>query len=271
MSYACAAASFFRKPGMVGVVGDDFPKAHIARLERFGVDVRGLQKLTGKTFRWSGVYEEDMNQRRTLSTELNVFADFRPELPVDYRTTPFLFLANIEPRLQTHVLEQARKPRFVAADTMNLWIQTARADLLKVVRRIHLLLINDEEARMLSGETSLWKAARAILKMGPRFVIIKRGEHGSVLASKGGFYLLPAFPVEDVRDPTGAGDCFAGGLMGFLAQTGRTDISTLRRAMLHGTIMASFCVEDFSLERFQSLRATAINSRFSAFSRMIGC
>jgi sugar/nucleoside kinase (ribokinase family) len=269
VSYACTAASFFRRPGLVGVVGDDFPAEHVRRLERFGVDVRGLQRKPGKTFRWSGVYEADMNQRRTLSTELNVFADFWPELPPDYRASPFLFLANIEPRLQSHVLDQVRKPKFVAADTMNLWIHTAREDLLAVIRRVHLLLVNDEEARLLSGKAGLWEAAQSILKMGPRFLIIKRGEHGSVLASRTGRFLLPAFPVDDVRDPTGAGDCFAGGLMGFLARAGKADESAVRRAMVHGTVMASFCVEDFSLDRFQGLKAVQVAARHAAFCRMI--
>lgn len=269
VSYACTAASFFRKPGLVGVVGDDFPEEYSRRLQRFGVDMRGLQRKPGKTFRWSGVYEADMNRRRTISTELNVFADFWPELPPDYRECRFLFLANIEPRLQIHVLDQVRKPGFVAADTMNLWIHTAREDLLKVIRRVHLLLVNDEEARLLSGEASLWKAAKIILKMGPRFLIIKRGEYGSVLVSAAGRFLLPAFPVDDVRDPTGAGDCFAGGLMGFLALRGRTDEPTLRRAMMHGTVLAAFCVEDFSLDRFHTLKALHVAARYADFCRMI--
>ena len=268
-SYACVAASFFQKTGMVGIVGEDFPASYTRRLARFEVDTKGLQRVPGKTFRWSGVYETDMNQRRTIATKLNVFADFRPELPPDYRKSPFLFLANIEPRLQTHVLAQVAKPGFVAADTMNLWIQTARKDLLKVIRRVNLLLINDEEARMLSGEAGLWNAASAILKMGPKFLVIKRGEHGSILVSKSMRFMLPAFPVTDVRDPTGAGDCFAGGLMGFLAYSNKTDESALRKAMVHGTVMASFCVEKFSIDSFLALRKTQINTRHAAFCRML--
>ncbi len=269
VSYASVVASFFCAPGMVGVVGSDFPAAHIRRLKSRGVDLRGLQRVPGKTFRWSGRYAADMNRRTTLSTELNVFADFSPELPHEYRSCPFLFLANIEPRLQLHVLDQARKPKLVAADTMNLWIQKTRKDLLKVIKRIDILLINDEEAVMLSGNNEVWDAAASILKMGPRFLIIKRGEHGSILVSRSGRFLLPACPADVVRDPTGAGDCFAGGLIGFLARARATDETSIRRAMIHGAVLASFCVEDFSLERLFALRPAQLSARTAAFRRML--
>ncbi len=269
VSFACAAASFFSTTGMVGVVGDDFPPAYAALYERFGIDLAGLQRVPGKTFRWEGEYSTDMNDRRTLRTELNVFADFSPKLPEAYRTSPFLFLANISPELQSHVLGEMKAPKFVAADTMDLWINTARPALERVIRSVHLLTLNDSEARMFSGEHNLIKAAACVRAMGPTYVVIKKGEHGAMLFGPAGTFMVPAFPLEAVLDPTGAGDTFAGGMMGALAALGRTDEAAVRLAMVYGSVVASFGVERFSLERLADLTRADIESRTAAFRKMI--
>jgi len=268
-SFACAAASFFAKGGMVAVAGHDFPRAHLAKLRGRGIDLKGLQIARGRTFRWSGVYEKDFNSRRTLRTELNVFESFMPELPDHYRKSPFVFLANIAPALQSHVMKQVQKPRFVMADTMNLWIQTARPELARLIKKIDLLLINDEEARQLTDEKHLPDAARKILGWGPRYVIVKKGEHGSLFASRGGMFLLPAFPVPRVVDPTGAGDAFAGGFIGCLAMRGSLSNTALRRAMVYGTVTASFAVESFGLDRLAGATRRAIEQRAREFMQMI--
>lgn len=268
-SFACAAASFFAKCGMVAVAGDDFSRVSMNTLKKAGIDLVGLQFARGKTFRWSGVYEEDFNNRRTLSTKLNVFASFMPELPETYKASPFVFLANIAPALQAHVMAQVDSPRFVMADTMDLWINTARADLLKLIKKVDLLLLNDSEARHLSGEKHLVAAARKLLKLGPRYLIIKKGEHGSMLASKSGFFLLSAFPVEKVVDPTGAGDAFAGGLIGWLAAHRDVSDSALRRAMIYGTIAASFAVESFSVDKLVSATRSGLRRRAAEFMSLI--
>lgn len=268
VSYACAGASFFAPVGMVGVVGTDFPAECEAIYKGFGIDLRGLRKAEGRTFRWSGVYEADMNHRRTLLTELNVFADFQPELPVDYRKAPFLFLANIAPALQLHVLSQVDSPRFVAADTMDLWIHTAREKLMEVIGAVDMLALNDSEARMLSGEHNLVKAARKIMGWGPEYVVLKKGEHGAMLFSPSGVYVAPAYPLEVVLDPTGAGDTFAGGFMGALAENGKVDASSIRRAMAYGSVVASFGVEAFSLDRLRKLDRVQIEERLNDFAAL---
>lgn len=280
VSFACAAASFFSRCGMVAVAGADFSRASLNKLKRFGIDLSGLQIAKGKTFRWSGVYEKDFNNRRTLSTKLNVFESFRPELPAKYRRSPFLFLANIAPALQAHVMEQVDAPRFVMVDTMDLWINTARADLLKLIKKVDLLLLNDSEARHLSGAHHLVTAARRLLKLGPRYLVIKKGEHGSMLISKDNIFLLPAFPLDNVIDPTGAGDAFAGGFIGYLAArknlfdstmrtAGPQALSALRQAMIYGTITASFAVEAFSIDRLSALTPRDVNMRAAEFLRMV--
>lgn len=269
VSYACAAASPFTRAGMVGVAGSDFPKECVKLLGEFGIDMRGLQEVEGKTFRWSGVYERDMNTRRTLSTELNVFASFSPELPEAYRESPFLFLANINPGLQLDVLQQVRSPRFVAADTMDLWIKTAREPLMKLISGVDMLLLNDGEARELTGEEHLVKAAGCLLEMGPRYVVIKKGEHGGMLFSRESVFLLPAYPVEEVRDPTGAGDAFAGALVGYLSRAPRASAGAVRRAMAAGTVLASFAVESFGLEKLAGIKRSDIESRMRKFLGMI--
>lgn len=279
-SYACAAASFFSKCGMVAVAGADFSRAALNKLKKCNIDLRGLQITQGKTFRWSGVYEKDFNNRRTLCTELNVFESFMPELPGEYRKSPFLFLANIAPGLQAHVLEQVDSPRFVMADTMDLWINTARADLLKLIKKVDLLLLNDSETRHLSNENHLVSAARRLLKLGPRYLIIKKGEHGSMLVAKHNIFLLPAFPVDNVVDPTGAGDAFAGGFIGYLAaqksfsefarpQASPPAWQALQRAMIYGTITASFAVEAFSIDKLSAVARNDIHKRVAEFMKMV--
>lgn len=269
VSFACVAASFFANVGMVGIVGTDFPEKYIRLLRRFGIDLSGLQREQGRTFRWSGVYEQDMDNRRTISTDLNVFAGFSPELPESYREAPFLFLANIAPDLQLKVLSQARSPRFTAADTMDLWIRTARDPLMEVISKVDMLLLNDSEARELSGESHLVKAAARLLEQGPRYVAIKKGQHGCMVLSEGDVFLMPAYPVPEVHDPTGAGDAFAGGMIGFLASSGRLNTAGVRRAMAAGTVAASFAVESFGLEKLARISRADIKQRGSEFMRMI--
>ncbi len=267
-SYACAAASFFVSTGMVGVVGKDFPPAFTRLYRKLGIDTAGLQVVPGETFRWSGVYENNMDNRRTLSTELNVLASFSPELPASYRRAPYLFLANISPELQAHVLDQVKRPRFVLLDTMDLWINVARDALVDVIGRVTMLTLNESEARHLTGEHSLIRAATMLLDWGPRYVCIKKGEHGSVLFSRNGIALMPAFPLEDVQDPTGAGDTFAGGFLGALARSGSITENNIRKAMTYGAVVASFGVEKFSLDRLQKLTMEQIEARATTFRAM---
>ena len=268
-SYACAASSFFCPVGMVGVVGDDFDEQRIDVYRHFNIDVEGLQKTVGKTFRWSGVYEEDMNDRRTISTDLNVFADFKPTLPASYLDSPFLFLANISPDLQLHVLSEVTGAKYVVADSMDLWINTAREDLVSMISRVDLLMLNDSEVRLLAGEGNTVTAARKVLELGPDTLIVKKGEHGAIMFSEAGMFIVPAYPLEDVVDPTGAGDSFAGGFIGSLAETNSTDEASVRKAMLYGSVVASFGVESFGLDRFRSLTRAEIDDRLAALTRMI--
>jgi sugar/nucleoside kinase (ribokinase family) len=270
-SYVAVAASFLAPgaPRLVGVVGDDFPEPHTRYLEERGIDLAGLERVPGRTFRWSGVYAPDFSTRTTLDTQLNVFETFRPKLPSGWGASRYLFLANIDPVLQLGVLEQADKPAFVACDTMNFWIAGKRAELVRLLERVDMLLLNDEEARQLSGEANLPAAARAIRKLGPRAVVIKRGDAGALLFHEGGVFAAPAFPIEDVVDPTGAGDSFAGGFMGWIAREGDTSPETIRTAMILGSVLASFSVEDFSLDRFRRLDLGQIRERFAAFADLV--
>ena len=269
VSYACAAASFFTTVGAVGIVGDDFPAAAIETYERLGVDLAGLQRVPGKTFRWSGVYEDDMINRRTLSTDLNVFEHFTPELPESYRDAPFLLLGNISPELQLHVLSQIRAPELVVADTMDLWINVARDPLAEVIAKSDMLTLNDVEARMLTDQHNIRKCADAILEMGPKYVVIKKGEHGAILVSEEGIFIIPAYPVDSVEDPTGAGDAFAGGFLGALAREGKTDERAVRQALLYGSVVASVGVQRFSLESFDNLRLANIENRLMELKGMM--
>ncbi|MFI5314169.1 MAG: PfkB family carbohydrate kinase [Myxococcota bacterium] len=267
-SYFGVAASFFTPVRVVAVVGDDFPQEHVAFLASRGLDLAGLQRVPGRTFRWGGRYRESLNERDTLFTELGVFEHFEPVIPLAYRDSEWVFLANIQPRLQRSVLEQTRAPRFSAMDTMNFWIAGARAELEKTLALVKGLVINDEEARQLTGEANLVRAADAIRALGPRVVIVKRGEHGALLFDDSGVFAAPAFPLREVRDPTGAGDTFAGGLMGALASGGELDGDSLRRAMIYGSVLASFCVERFSLDRLRELTRAEIDARFGEFRRL---
>jgi sugar/nucleoside kinase (ribokinase family) len=261
-TYFAAAASAFGPLDLVGIVGRDFKKEHLDFLTRRGVDTSGLEIAAGETFRWSGRYEADWNTRRTLSTHLNVLEDFDPKLPERGRKAQYLFLANGEPRVQHKALDQVEHPSFVMADTMNLWIEIAKEPLLHLLRRVDALVLNEEEARMLTGERSLLRAAGAVLGLGPRYVILKKGEHGAFLLSKDVHFSIPAYPVENVVDPTGAGDAFAGGFMGYLAAQGQHDPATLRKAMVFGTVTASFCVEGFSVEGMSSRSRTDVDQRY---------
>ncbi len=268
-SYFSVAASFLAPVKLTGVVGTDFPQAHVDLMQKHGVDLAGLEKVPGRTFRWAGRYSADFNNRTTLDTQLNVFQDFRPKLPAAWLDSEFVFLANIDPTLQLDVLNQVRKPRFVACDTMNFWIEGKRADLGRLLERVDMLLLNDEEARQLSGLGNLPAAARAIRAMGPKAVVVKRGDAGALLFHEGGVFAAPAFPIETVVDPTGAGDSFAGGFMGWLARTGVTTPAGIRTALILGSVLASFSVEDFSLDRFRTLDLHAIRERFSAFADLV--
>jgi sugar/nucleoside kinase (ribokinase family) len=268
-TYFSYAASFFTDVKVVAVVGEDFPKAHLAALKHRGVDLSGLQVTHGQTFRWVGEYGFDLNEAKTVETRLNVFANFRPSLSGAHKKIPFLFLANIDPELQLEVLRQVERPQLVALDTMNFWIEGKRQALLGVLAEVDVLLINDAEARQLAREPNVIKAARAILGMGPRTVVVKRGEYGSLMVSDGSFFFVPAYPMESVLDPTGAGDTFAGGFMGHLAREGRTDLDSVRRAIVFGSVMASFTVEDFSLNRLLSLNAHEIERRYASFQDLV--
>jgi len=264
-SYGAVAAAYFSPVNLVGIVGEDFPGEHIELLKSRRIDLGGLQIVPGQTFRWSGEYMEDMNTRETRSVALNVFEHFSPELPETFKSTPVVLLANIAPDLQHHVLDQVANPRFVIADTMDLWINIAKDSLIRLLGRVDMLILNDGEARQLTGESNLVKAAKSIMAMGPKFVAIKKGEHGCLLFSaKGEFFSCPAFPLEEIHDPTGAGDTFAGGLAGILAReidSGPVDFSSLRRGVVFGTVLASFNVEAFSLERLKTVDAAQIENR----------
>lgn len=267
-SYAAIAASFFTPVNLVGIVGSDFPKKHLTLYRKHGINLDGLQVADGKTFRWSGEYEWDMNKRRTLSVALNVFETFQPKLPAQYRATPFIFLANISPQLQLHVLSQVKKPKFIVADTMDLWINIAKDPLLELLKKIDCLILNESEARELMKETSLIKAGNALLKLGPQFVCIKKGEHGCLLFGKKLFFSAPAYPLEDIHDPTGAGDCFAGAFAGYLAHAGKVNHDHLRKAVIYGSVLASYNVEAFSLGRLQTLTPKDIEERYQIFKLM---
>ena len=269
-SYAALAASFFSPVKLVGVVGSDFPSSEFTFWKERNIDSEGVQRVNGKTFRWSGEYSWDLNSRETRSVALNVFENFKPALPQSYRTTGFALLANIAPALQSHVLDQMQRPRFVVADTMDLWIQTARKDLDALLPRTDLLILNDSEAREMTKETSLIKAGRRIREAGPRYVAIKKGEHGALLFGKDEFFSCGAYPLEDIHDPTGAGDTFAGGVGGYLAANIKGDVTfaDLRRAVIYGSVLASFCVEAFSLERLRKLSEREIKERYEVFKSM---
>ncbi len=267
-SHAAVAASFFAPVRLIGVVGDDFPRRYLQLFRRHGIDLEGLQMREGRTFHWSGEYEANMNRRRTLATELGVFETFTPTLPAAQRDTPFVLLANIAPSLQHHVLDQMRRPKFVAADTMDLWLNIALKDLLGLLRRVDLFILNDSEAQQLTKEDNVIAALPRLHRLGPKYVIIKKGEHGSILSSPTGLFLAPAYPLRRVVDPTGAGDSFAGGLMGHLASApGRVD-AHLRQAMVYGSVVASFCCEGFGLNRTTKIQRADIERRVKELEKL---
>jgi sugar/nucleoside kinase (ribokinase family) len=271
-TYVALSASFFTAPKIVAVVGEDFADEDTELLAGRGIDLTGLERVPGKTFFWAGKYSPDMNERETLVTDLNVFADFDPKLPEAYRSSPYVLLGNIQPALQKSVRGQMDgSQRIVGGDTMNYWIADFREQLLGTIAEWDFLLINDSEARMLSGEYNLKKAAAKILDMGPSTLVIKRGEYGAILWRRDGHFMAPGYLLRDVFDPTGAGDCFAGGFMGYLAgqgidfRSGRVDHNEIRRAVIYGSVMGSFCCERFGVERFRSLTRTEIDGRFEEF------
>lgn len=271
-TYFSLAASYLTQPvRLVSVIGDDFPQETLDLLSQRGVDLDGLQTMEGrKSFFWAGKYHEDMNGRDTLDTQLNVLADFDPVLPEAYKTTDYVMLGNLTPAVQKRVLEQVGDhPKLVGMDTMNFWMDSAMEELKEVIKRIDVLIINDEEARQLSGEHSLVKAATFIQKMGPKYLVIKKGEHGALLFQEERIFFAPALPLAEVYDPTGAGDTFAGGFMGYLARTRDTSFENMKRAVIYGSAMASFCVEKFSIERLTELDDQQIKDRIQRFVELV--
>lgn len=271
-SYFAVAASYFTPVRVVGVVGDDFGDEHHDVFLQRGICTEGIERVTGKTFFWSGEYSPNMNDRTTLDTQLNVFATFEPKLPEHYRQSPYLFLGNIDPELQTRVQKQMADPKLIAGDTMNFWIEGKREHLLETLRGLHTLIINDSEARLLSGEWNLAKAAKGIRRMGPETVVIKRGDNGATIFQEGHIFMAPALPLEVVHDPTGAGDSFAGGFMGYLSSLppSKEPIAPndLRRAMIYGSVMGSFTCEQFGLDRLRHLKREEIDARFREFQEL---
>jgi len=267
-SHAAVAASFFSPVKLIGVVGEDFPQKYLQLYRRHKIDLSGLQILPGKTFHWSGEYELNMNNRRTLLTELGVFETFTPALPKLHQHTPFVLLANIAPALQHHVLDQMRKPKFVVADTMDLWLNIALPDLLKLLPRVDGFVLNDSEAQQLTKEDNIFVALKKIHKLGPKYVIIKKGSHGSILSGPKGIFICPAYPLHTVEDPTGAGDSFVGGLMGYLAAAKGPIDANIRRAMVYGSVTASFCCEGFGLTRTTKTTRVDIEKRVRELKKL---
>ena len=267
-SYFSIAASFFSPVKLVAVVGEDFPPQHLKLFRDFSIDTKGLQKVSGETFRWKGEYGPALNEAKTLETRLNVFESFNPEIPKEYRDCRYVFLGNIDPVLQRKVLEQVNKPKFVACDTMNYWISSKPDELKKTLALVDILIINDGEARMLANQSNLTKAARLISSWGPKIVVVKKGEYGVAMFTDDSVFGAPAFPLEEVFDPTGAGDTFAGGFVGYLAKVGRIDEDDLRKAVVYGSVMASFNVEEFSLNRLKKLRPSEIRERYRQFKEL---
>jgi sugar/nucleoside kinase (ribokinase family) len=270
-TYASLAAALIARGGVrvVGVVGTDFPEAHLDDLRARGLDTSGVERATGKTFRWHGRYSSDLASRTTLDTQLNVFGDFSPKIPAAHRASPFVLLGNIHPKLQLSVVDQVQRTKLIAADTMNFWIGGEPAALAEMLRRIDLLIINDEEARELSGIHNLVRAAADIRKRGPKMLVIKRGEFGALLFDDAGMFFVPAYPLEEVLDPTGAGDSFAGGLMGYLASRGEASPAAVRKAMFFAAALGSFCVEGIGPARLLAIGRPEVAARISSFARLV--
>ncbi len=269
--YAAVAASFFKEPvQLIGVIGADFPHTYTDFLETQGVDLQGLKRVdNGKSFRWGGRYTEDFNVRDTLFTELNVVADFQPVLPEAYKDAPYLFLANSSPVLHLSIIEQATNPKLVVCDTMDFWINEEREALEALLARVDILILNDSEALLFTGDSNLMRAAQAILRYGPKRVIIKKGEHGAISVTESSFFTAPAYPLTQVTDPTGAGDSFAGGMMGYLASIGDTSEKAIRSAMVYGAVVASFNIEDFSINRQKDVQFSEISSRYHELQKAV--
>jgi len=268
-TYFSVAAAFFTHVNLVAIVGDDFHPKDEAIFRKRSIDIEGLERASGKCFFWAGRYSENLNERITLATDLNVFAEFKPRLPEKYRNSKYVFLANIAPDLQRDVLHQVSgTPRISAMDTMNYWIERTNSELRETLKHVDILMINDSETRQLSNEHNLLRAARRIFKMGPSTLVVKRGEYGAMLVDKGGVFCIPAFPLEEPHDPTGAGDSFAGGFMGYLAGAGSKSDTALRRAMVYGSVLGSFAVERFGLERLLSLKQSEIHARARHFAKL---
>lgn len=263
-----AAATFFTPLSLVAVIGEDFPEQHIDFFRSRNVNLEGLSRLPGASFRWKGRYEEDLNTAHTLETHLNVLLQFDPKLSDSIKKNKFVFLGNIDPKLQGKVIDQAEGDPFIAMDTMNFWIEGAREELLKTLRRVHMLVINEGEARLLAKTPNLLKASRIIREWGPKLLVIKRGEYGALAFYKDQIFNAPALPLEDIQDPTGAGDSFAGGVMGYLAKTGDLSFPNLKKAVIYGSVMASFNVEEFSLDRLKKLTLPEIESRYRQFCEL---
>jgi sugar/nucleoside kinase (ribokinase family) len=268
-TYFAVAASFFTPVNLVGIVGDDFTAKDAAIFKGRAIDIEGLERAEGKTFFWAGKYSQNLNERLTLTTELNVFAGFKPKLPEKYKKSKFVFLANIAPELQRDVLHQVKvRPQIAALDTMNYWISGSNAELRETLKHVDILMINDSECRELSNEHNLLLAAKHIFKMGPSTLVVKRGEYGAMMVDKNGVFCVPAFPLEEPHDPTGAGDSFAGGFMGYLASAGKTNDMVLRRAMVYGSVLGSFTVEKFGLDRLRTLKRREIHGRARHFAKL---
>lgn len=267
-TFFSVAGSFFDKVNIIATVGDDFPKKYIKLLKDRGIGTDGLLVMEGKTFRWEGRYEYDLNVAHTLTTHLNVFKDFSPEIPRDLMNSEFIFLANIDPALQEKVLSQINRPKLIACDSMNHWIANKKRALEKFLHKVDIFLLNDAEARQFSQEANLIKAAKAIISNGPKAVVIKKGEHGVIYYSRTSHFLAPAYPLDNVYDPTGAGDTFAGGMIGYLSKAAKVNDASIRRSIIYGTILASFVVEDFSMNKLLNVSLSDINKRYNDFRRM---
>jgi sugar/nucleoside kinase (ribokinase family) len=267
--FFAAAGAHLHPIQMVGVVGSDYPFEGLERLKERGVDLSGVERAKGESFRWRGKYSYDLQNRETIETRLGVFADFQPQIPEKFRDARYVFLGNIDPGLQLKVLDQVRQPTFVACDTMNLWIQNRKDVLVQLFKRVDMVMVNDAEARMLAGDWNVYRSARWILERGPKYVVVKQGEYGAVLVTATSTFYIPAYPLEEIFDPTGAGDAFAGGFMAFLARSDDVSVANLRRAMVFGATMGSFAVERFSIKRFDEISLSDVQTRLGHFKDMV--
>ena len=268
-TYFAISASFFAPVNLVAIVGNDFPEEHISLLKRHGVNIKGLEIANGKTFKWKGRYGYDLNNARTIYTQLNVYKRFSPKIPAEYQRSDVLFLANIDPDVQAHVINQVERPKLIACDTMNYWIENKRKALLRTLKKVDMFLLNEAEARQLTGEPNLLKAGKALLSFGPKKTIIKKGEHGVLFFSKNSLFSAPAYLLETINDPTGAGDSFAGGLMGYLRKSGRfSSDSEIRKGIIYGSVLASYAVEDFSVRRLTGISYSDVQRRYHDYRRL---